>query len=102
MLATDPLAPLVDREEVPGPAVTGDAAVGHALATGTGIYHAVGSCAMGTAAEAVVDPSLRVRGIAGLRVVDASVFPAMPAAGTAAPTMALAWRTADLVREDPA
>lgn len=102
LLATDPLAPLVDHEEVPGAAVTGDAAVDHALATGTGIYHAVGSCAMGTAAEAVVDPSLRVRGIAGLRVVDASVFPVMPAAGTAAPTMALAWRAADLVREDPA
>ncbi len=97
VLATGRLAGLVDVEESPGATVTGDGAIDHALASGSGIYHAVGSCAMGTDVEAVVDPSLRVRGIDGLRVVDASVFPAMPAAGTAAPTMALAWHAADLV-----
>lgn len=100
LLATSPLARLVEAEESPGPSVTSDQAIDHALATGTGIYHAVGSCALGTGADTVVDLSLRVRGIDGLRVVDASVFPAMPAAGTAAPTMALAWRAADLVRDD--
>ena len=77
--------------------VTPEQAVEYARATGIGIYHAVGSCAMGPKDEDVVDARLRVRGVRGLRVVDASVFPAIPAGNTAAPTMALAWRAADLV-----
>jgi choline dehydrogenase len=65
------------------------------------VYHPVGTCRMGQDAGAsVVDPSLRVHGIAGLRVIDASVFPNVTSANTNAPTMMLAHRAADLVLED--
>jgi choline dehydrogenase-like flavoprotein len=98
LVAADPLAGLVLAEESPGPGVvTAEQAVARARAAGTGIYHAVGSCAMGADDTDVVDAGLRVRGVRGLHVVDASVFPAMPSGNTAAPTMALAWRAADLL-----
>ena len=104
MMAEGPLADLVIGEDAPGPdVVTPEQAVEYARATGIGIDHAVGSCAMGPNDEDVVDARLRVRGVRGLRVVDASVFPAMPSGNTAAPTMALAGapRTSSAPRPDP-
>jgi choline dehydrogenase-like flavoprotein len=101
LLATAPLAALVVEELAPGPGVSAPAAVaGYALATGAGIFHAVGSCAMGPTDEHVVDSRLRVRGVPGLRVVDASVFPRAPAGAMAAPVMAAAWRAAQLIAEE--
>jgi choline dehydrogenase len=58
------------------------------------LYHPVGTCAIGT----VVDAELRVRGVEGLRVVDASVMPVVPRGNTNAPTIAIAERAADLLR----
>ena len=63
-------------------------------------YHAAGTCRMGSDADSVLDEQLRVRGIAGLRVVDLSVFPTLVSGNTHAPVSALAWRAAELILDE--
>ncbi|HTU75814.1 MAG TPA: GMC family oxidoreductase [Trebonia sp.] len=102
VLGAGPVACLVDGEDFPGPGVATPAeVVSYALATGTGIYHAVGSAAMGPGDDDVVDATLRVRGVHGLRVADASVLPVQVSGGMAAPAMAIGWRAADEILGSP-
>ncbi|HEX4689353.1 MAG TPA: GMC family oxidoreductase N-terminal domain-containing protein [Solirubrobacteraceae bacterium] len=98
--ASEPLASRIVRELKPGPGVGDDdedlaASLRERVEL---IYHPVGTCRMGTDDGAVVDPSLRVRGLDGLRVVDASVMPIIPGGNTNAPTIMVAERAADLIR----
>ena len=94
-----PLPKLLDEEFLPGAATVTDDALRDAIrANAQSLYHPVGTCSMGTGDGSVVDPELRVRGIDGLRVVDASVMPTVPRGNTNAPTIAIAERAADLIR----
>jgi choline dehydrogenase len=91
----EPLAGLIDGEHAPGERADVRAWVRETVATA---FHPGCSCAMGGSDDAVLDPELRVRGVDGLRVVDASAMPALPSGNTNAPVIALAERAADLIR----
>ncbi|HEX4112393.1 MAG TPA: GMC family oxidoreductase N-terminal domain-containing protein [Stellaceae bacterium] len=94
-----PIADLIAREIFPGAAVTGDAEIEAAIrAHASHRAHPTGTCAMGLDGDAVVDAQLRVRGIAGLRVVDASVMPEIVGGNTNVPTIMIAEKAADLIR----
>ena len=98
--ASGPLAEVVTEELLPGPGVESDEEIEADLRARTElVYHPVGTCRMGSDDEAVVDPELRVRGIDGLRVVDASIFPLIPGANTMAPTVMVAEKAADLIQD---
>ena len=86
------------RELLPGSAATSPDTLREAIRRhGQSLYHPVGTCAMGTGDASVVDEQCRVRGVDGLRVVDASVMPTVPRGNTNAPTIAIAERASDLV-----
>ena len=99
-IASQPaLAPLVVAEHRPGPAAADDAALlAYAKESGQTAWHTVGTCRIGCAGEGVVDPQLRVRGVDGLRVADASVMPTIVSSNTNAPAIMIGERAADLLR----
>jgi choline dehydrogenase len=98
LFATGPLAKRIEHETMPGPAVQSDQEILDAgLVMGGCGYHAIGTCGMGPADTDVVDPRLHVRGVPGLRVVDASVLPSMVSGNLTGPVTALAWRAADFI-----
>lgn len=99
IFAQRPLAELVERELTPGLQAQSDAALdAYCRAESTTAHHAVGTCSMGTGPMAVVDAQLRVHGVEGLRVVDASIMPTVPGGNTNAPTIMIAEKAADMMR----
>lgn len=103
IVASPALAPYRPVEWLPGPDVDSDEALARAAGDiGTTIFHPVGTCRMGRADDpaAVVDQRLRVIGIEGLRVVDASVMPVITSGNTNSPTIMIAERASDMIRED--
>ena len=97
------MRPFVERELLPGSDVrTDDELLEAARDIAQTIYHPVGTCAMGPGPGAVVDERLRVHGVGGLRVVDASVMPVITSGNTNAPTIMIAEKAADMIRADAA
>lgn len=101
LMATGPLSEVVIEEETPGRHIASEDELLHqALVAGGPGYHTLGTCAMGPNDDDVVDGRLRVRGVTGLRVVDASIFPHMVSGNCNGPVMAMAHIAAALILED--
>ncbi len=98
ILAAPAMAPYRHKELYMQGEASDDDLLGHIRARADTIYHPVGTCSMGTGDDAVVDPQLRVRGLEGLRVVDASVMPTLIGGNTNAPTIMIAEKAADMIR----
>jgi choline dehydrogenase len=99
ILAQPALATFRGAELSPGEHVQSDADIDAYIRQGVETcYHPVGTCRMGLASDCVVDPQCRVHGIAGLRVVDASIMPSIVSGNTNAPTIMIAEKASDLIR----
>jgi len=93
LVATDAFAPVNDDELAPGPTAVAD----YIRAAATTIWHPAGTCRIGLDAGAVVDPQLRVHGVAGLRVADASVMPNVTAGNTNIPCAMIGEKAAAMI-----
>lgn len=96
-----PLSDVIMAETRPGPEVTQtDALLDYAKETGQTAWHTVGTCRMGNSRNSVVDPRLRVHGMQGLRVIDASVLPTIPSSNTNAAAIMVGEKGADMILEE--
>ena len=101
ILAAPAMKPYVVNEVYPGADKTSDEdLLEFCRSTGSTVYHPTSTCRMGNDPLAVVDQRLRVRGIEGLRVVDASVMPDLMSGNTNAPTIMIAEKASDMILED--
>ncbi len=96
------MAEIIEEEVLPGPSITSDADLIHDFRKRSGtVYHPVSTCRMGPdAGRSVVDPRLKVHGLSGLRVIDASIFPDNITGNTNAASILTGWKGAELVLED--
>jgi choline dehydrogenase len=103
IFAAPALAAAVEAEIAPGPLVTTDEQLADFIRrNGKSSYHPAGTCRMGGDPLAVVDERLRLRGIQGLRIVDASIMPTLVSGNTAAAAMMIGEKGAAMLREDAA
>jgi choline dehydrogenase-like flavoprotein len=101
VMAQPSLAAVIEEELDPGPDIQSDADIGEWVKrVVTTMWHPVGTCRMGKDSRAVVDARLRVRGVEGLRVIDASIMPNITSGNTNAPTQALARHASSMMVED--
>ncbi|MCC8950841.1 GMC family oxidoreductase N-terminal domain-containing protein [Bradyrhizobium sp. Arg62] len=101
VMAQESLASVIEEEMDPGPGIQSDAEIAEWVKrVVTTMWHPVGTCRMGQDARAVVDARLRVRGVEGLRVIDASIMPNISSGNTNAPTQALARHASTMLVED--
>src|SRR5580704_17661637 len=99
LFAARALAKHIIEENLPGPSVqSDDELLDYARSNGSTVYHASCSCMMGNHAMSVVDDQLRVHGLDGLRVIDASVMPAVSSTNTNAPTIMIAEKGATMIK----
>lgn len=98
-----PMDPYRDEEFSPGKEVQSDDEILNWIRQNSQTaYHPIGTCRMGPGANAVVDDRLRVHGLQGLRIADASIFPTMPSGNTNAPSILVGEKAADLLRASEA
>ena len=103
IMGQEALRRYIAEERVPGPATASDAdLLAYARETGTTIFHPTSTCRMGADPAAVVDERLRVRGLGGLRVIDASIMPTVVSGNTNAAVVMIAEKGADMILEDAA
>lgn len=101
LMATNAMAPFIAEEMTPGPNVqTEEELLDSARNISQTIYHPVGTCKMGSDPNSVVDSRLRVNGVKGLRVVDASIMPTITSGNTNAPVIMIAEKASDMIVED--
>jgi len=99
---TEPFRSWIKREVAPGPKITTDQQLSsYGRAVHHTVYHPSGTCRMGAAGDdmAVVDPTLRVRGLEGLSIADGSIFPTMPTVNPMVGTFMIGEKAADMIRE---
>ena len=102
IVATDPLRQQIEGEERPGPAVNSDdELLSYIRATASSVYHPAGTCKMGCGPDAVVDSKLRVRGVDGLVVADASIMPTIVSTSPNATAIMIGERAAAFLLENP-
>jgi len=103
IVAAPALASFQPVEYLPGASLQSEEQLRQAASSiGTTIFHPVGTCKMGQGSDAVVDERLRVRGISGLRVVDASIMPTIVSGNTCSPTLMIAEKAAEMILADGA
>jgi choline dehydrogenase len=101
IVETEPFKSLIDEQYLPGPeVVTEDDFKEYVRNNASTVYHPSGTCRMGSDEKAVTTPDLKVRGIEGLRVVDASVMPMVPSSNIHPATIMIAEKAADLIKQD--